>query len=136
MGGMLDAGTGGGGGGDLDADDDPWTDDSSTDSGSTDDYDPYTSVDTGVTRATGDGGGGDVAANDPVNPSANDDTTDREAMTSEADEQQELIDSVQGDSSDSSDSSGGSDSSGDSESVDGELLVGGLFLAVVAFGGD
>lgn len=119
--GMVDSGSGGGGGGSLDADDDPWSDDggstdTSDDGGSTSDYDPKTSVDTGLTRATGDGDGGDVAANDPVNPSASSDTTDREAMTAEADEQQELIDSVQGDSADNSESDSDDDSAGDGSS--------------------
>lgn len=143
MSGMLDAGGSGGGGGSLDASDDPWADDSGTtdtsdDSGSTDSTDgtiEYTGgVDTGLTRATGDGGGGDVAANDPVNPSASPDTTDREAMTAEADQQQELIDSVQGDSPDNSQSgsSGNGGNGGNSSSNINKKALAGVALVGAA----
>lgn len=93
MTGQLDSG----GGGSTTSTDDPWsattTDTSDSDSTTSTDYEysPTTSVDTGLTAAA-PSGGGDVAHSDPVNPSASSSTTDREAMTAEADQQQERID--------------------------------------------
>lgn len=57
-----------------------------------------TNVDTGLT-SSGPGGSGpdDSTNNDPVNPSADPSTSDREAMTEEADEQQEAIDEANAD---------------------------------------
>lgn len=59
--------------------------------------DPVTNVDTGVTAARGDTGPGDSTNNDPVNPSASPSTTDAEAMTQEANEQQEAIEQANAD---------------------------------------